>query len=231
MLFAADGFAESSVMMLLAFKPDSNVPIAIADATKGNHYECMLCRGRVSPVKGNYNNHHFRHVTNKLSGYKSGETPLHVYAKNFLKTHRKLYLPDGRVQIFDKIEIENYYEAGLRIDAVGYYDSRVYLIEFAVSHKVAHKKLEILKTLNFDVIEIDLSSWRKPCPTQATPAAIDKVIFQHAPRKWLQRYHIFPRLHKILRAIREKFILWRTHRGNQSKDPEQLSLHLHHVEH
>jgi hypothetical protein len=231
MLFAADGFAESSLMMLLAFEPGSNVQVAIADATKGNHYECMLCRGRVSAVKGDSNSHHFRHVTNKCSEYKSGETPLHVYAKEFLKTHRMLYLPDGRVQTFDKVEIESFNEAGLRIDAVGYYGRRVYLIEFAVWHKVDNKKREILRTLNFDVIEIDLSSWRKPCPTQAAPGAINGIIFQHAPRQWLQRHHAIPWFHRIFSAIRQKFNLWRAHQGKQSKDPEQLSLHLHHVKH
>lgn len=214
-------------MMLLANRTNSKAQVAIEDAIKGNNYECMLCKGKVAPVKGDCNSHHFRHVTGKQSGYKSGETPLHIYAKKFLMTHRMLYMPDGRVVIFDRIEVESYQKQGIKIDSVGYSGRRAYLIEFAVSHKVDRKKLEILRTMNLDVIEVNLSSWRKPCPTQASPTAINDIIFQYAPRQWLQRRRLFPSLYRMLRYFASKVSLRRTLNKNQSHEPEQLSLHFH----
>lgn len=81
--------------------------------------------------------------------------------------------------------------------------------------------------MNLDVIEVDLSSWRKPCPSQAAPAAIDDIIFQHAPRQWLQKHRYFPNFYRLLRYVLEKLSVLRTLKEGRSDNPEQLSLHLH----
>ncbi|MEA3587659.1 hypothetical protein J6I75_04780 [Pseudidiomarina sp. 1APP75-27a] len=214
-------------MMLLALNKDTGQKVSISQAEKDCHYNCILCKSKVIPVKGEVKTRHFRHARGKQAGYKSGETPLHLYAKRFLLKHRMLYLPDGRVQVFDSVHVERAYNGKLRIDATGYCGRRTYLIEFAVTHEVDREKLEILKSHNVDVVEVDLSSWRKPCPTQASPAAFHDIVFEMAPRRWLQRRRTFPRLYRWFELILERFMPRRNSRGQQPYEPVQLPLQLY----
>lgn len=156
--------------------------------TKPNsQYVCSVCRSQVFAVRGKRKAHHFRHKAGTPKhGSLINETEVHKFAKLYIKDAGHLKSPNGALLIFDRVELEKEI-GGLRIDAVGYVGNKGYFIEVCVNNPVGRSKLEKLRQLNIDVIEIHLEHWvMNPRHLTGGREFARDVLFE-AERKWLAR--------------------------------------------
>src|SRR5690606_4271083 len=122
------------------------------------------CGETVLARKGEINEHHFAHASNKESCAINPESVLHKYAKEIIQESMGLQLPavpnsdiEATWWTFDRIIPE--FPLGLiRPDLVAYIDDEPIFIEIAVTHFIDQLKLNVIKSMNAKTVEIDLSS-------------------------------------------------------------------------
>lgn len=183
---------------------------------------------------------HFAHLPDSRC---SGETALHVYAKELLERERELtFAPlvlqqegieeivfeGGRFKL-DHVIIE-VDRPGFRPDAIVTLTSKEFAVEFKVAHAVDDAKQEKVAAVDIPMIEIDLNSLRF---RHVSMEELDEAILHSSDRKWIhhpERSNGQARLESRVAAKKEergrrlKFHIERKPRGKVDYDYHQESL-------
>lgn len=155
-------------------------------------FNCLECKGPLSFREYRNKRTHFAHHPDSSC---SGETALHIYAKELLRREKRILLPplvlheerlaetvfEGGIFHLDKVEIEQS-QGDFQPDAVVHIGDNVRAVEFKVSHAVDDEKLAKVISRNMPMIEIDLGHLR---PGNFDAAALDDEILEKAPRFWI----------------------------------------------
>lgn len=160
---------------------ENGVLVHIADVESGGGCNCICpsCKSPLVPVKGNKNQHHFRHKG--LDECKGGlESAIHLAAKQRIMekkqitlpryvctavatdskglrhTESKIVLPHTKMVCFDSVQEEKELH-GMKADILAVKESQLLIIEIYYRHKVDDQKIEKIKNANISAIEINLS--------------------------------------------------------------------------
>lgn len=153
------------MVMLVAFNEDQNL-VHIQDVIRGLACSCICfeCGERVLARKGDINEHHFAHISNKESCVINLESVLHKYAKEVISKEKSITLPaipeqesEARKWNFEKV-VPEFHLGLIRPDLMCYSDGTPIFIEIAVTHFIDEKKINIIKQMDVKTVEIDLSS-------------------------------------------------------------------------
>ncbi|MBF6618291.1 MAG: hypothetical protein ITG07_16380 [Candidimonas sp.] len=187
--------------MFFAFGPNGQL-ITIKDAVRGLACECscVCCGEPVVARKGLIRDHHFSHYSNKESCFIQRESLLHLYAKEVIRNHLGLQLPPmpGTCPVsedqtswwdFERVD-EEVPQQGFQPDLVAHLrDGSQLFIEIAVTSFIGEEKLERIKTVGINTIEIDLSELlygKQPIPSEEVKAHILK---QTHNKSWIYPEH------------------------------------------
>lgn len=161
---------------------------------------CACCGEAVVARKGFYRQHHFAHHSNKESCIIQRESLLHLYAKQVIREHLGLQLPPmpGTTPAsedptswwdFEHVD-EEVAQQGFKPDLVAHLrDGSTLFIEIAVTSFIDEEKLERIKALGINTIEIDLSDLlhdKLPIPSDEVKAHILKQTLNKA---WIYPEH------------------------------------------
>lgn len=160
-----------NVNIMIPFAEQNGKIVHVSEVENGILCNCKCCScGAQLIAKNNRDNikeSHFAHYNSTDCG-KALETSIHKAAKQYLLETKTMVFPhilyyDKSNQVnFEKVELEktlNYEDSLIIVDAVGYVNNKhKIIIEFAVTHFVSDKKIEILNKLKIPTIEVYLSS-------------------------------------------------------------------------
>lgn len=155
-------------------------------------FRCLDCKEQLSFRQYKNKRTHFAHRPDSRC---SGETALHVYAKELLRRKKRISLPplilrdegitqtvfEGGTFNLDKVEIERS-QGDFQPDALIHIGSVVRAIEFKVSHSVDDDKRAKVISQNMPMIEIDLDHLRHGNFEAET---LNDEILESAPRIWI----------------------------------------------
>lgn len=152
---------------------------------------CFECGEVVIARKGEINEHHFAHASNKESCTINLESVLHKYAKEVILESLGLMLPalpnsddEAAWWSFDKVLPE--FSLGLiRPDLVAYFDGEPILIEIAVTHFIDQDKLKKIETFKAKCLEINLSNLFKSEIEIPSIEAKKQILENLDNRKWI----------------------------------------------
>lgn len=144
--------------------------VTIQDAFRGLACacSCIACGEALIARKGEHNEHHFAHYSNKESCYVGRETLLHLFGKQVIRESMGLqmpFLPDHPPKFgdlsswwdFEQVEEEPWLDC-FRPDLVATLrDGQRVLIEIAVTSFIDETKLAKIKAADLWALEIDLS--------------------------------------------------------------------------
>ena len=158
---------------------ENNIIVHIANVEDGKEYICTDCKMLLIAVKGDKNQHHFRHKNdNECTG--GLESSIHLAAKQVIMEKKQIRLPeffcsamgkdsrgkehfervtvvkDGTIVIFNSVEEEKELHE-MRFDILAMVGAEPLIIEIYYRHKVEDVKIEKIKKANISAIEIDLS--------------------------------------------------------------------------
>ena len=166
--------------------------IAIENALRGLacNCTCACCGEPVIARKGLIREHHFAHHSNKESCFIQRESLLHLYAKEVICENLGLQLPPMPGVYPDSPDPTSWWDftkvdqevpqAGFQPDLVAHLnDGSLLFIEIAVTSFIGEEKLERIKTLGINTIELDLSDLlcsKLPIPS----AVVKKLILEQA---------------------------------------------------
>jgi hypothetical protein len=160
---------------------EENEIVHISQVKRGKSCNCFCtaCSSPLIAVKGNKNQHHFRHAV-ELDCESGVESAVHLAAKQILKQKMKIKLPPFKIsesardlhgrQVWksdlignphEEIEFDSVQEEkaihGMRADILAQRDKNLLIIEFYFRHKVDDVKKEKIKKANISAVEINLS--------------------------------------------------------------------------
>lgn len=175
--------------MFVALDTDGQL-ITIENAIRGLacNCSCVCCGEPVVARKGPIREHHFSHHSNKESCFIQRESLLHLYAKQVIRTHLGLQLPpmpgtwpESEDQTswwdFERVDQE-VPQPGFQPDLVAHLrDGSQLFIEIAVTSFIGEEKLERIKNVGIDTVEIDLRELlysKLPIPSEEVTAHILK---------------------------------------------------------
>lgn len=127
------------------------------------HCFCFECSEPVVARKGDKNEHHFAHSSNKESCHINPESILHKFAKQVIMEAKTVVLPPlpntdevtARKWQFTSL-VEEQAVGSIRPDIVASIGDEMLFIEVAVTSFVSKEKLDFIKHLNIKAVEIDL---------------------------------------------------------------------------
>ncbi len=175
--------------MFVALDPNGQL-ITIENAMRGLacNCTCACCGEPVVARKGLIREHHFSHHSNKESCSIQRESLLHLYAKQVIRNHLGLQLPpmpgtwpESEDQTswwdFERVD-EEVPQPGFQPDLVAHLrDGSQLFIEIAVTSFIGEEKLERIKNVGIDTVEIDLRELlysKLPIPSEEVTAHILK---------------------------------------------------------
>jgi len=175
--------------MFVALDPNGQL-ITIKTALRGLacNCSCICCGEPVVARKGLIREHHFSHHSNKESCSIQRESLLHLYAKQVIRNDLGLQLPpmpgtwpESEDQTswwdFERVD-EEVPQPGFQPDLVAHLrDGSQLFIEIAVTSFIGEEKLERIKNVGIDTVEIDLSELlysKLPIPSEEATAHILK---------------------------------------------------------
>lgn len=153
---------------------------------------CFECGESVVARKGDKNEHHFSHVSNKESCTISSESILHKFAKQVIIDEYAISLPalpdnenqDAQVWLFDQITAEQSM-GRIRPDLVATINNEMIFIEVAVTSFINEDKLALIKQLGIKTVEIDLRDLLKQNIEVPSDAAKDYILNQVINKQWV----------------------------------------------
>ena len=176
--------------------------VSIKQVEKGLacHCFCFECNEPVVAKKGEKNEHHFAHSSNKESCNISPESILHKFAKQVIMEEQSIVLPSlpnndemkANTWRFDRL-VEEQAIGPIQPDLVASIDNDTLLIEIAVTSFVDKEKLDFIKQLSFKTVEIDLRellTLRIDIPSEE---ARQFILEQVHNKKWLYPETIEPK--------------------------------------
>ena len=124
---------------------------------------CFECSEPVVAKKGEKNEHHFAHSSNKESCHINPESILHKFAKQVIIEAKAVVLPplpntdevEAKTWQFTRL-VEEQTVDSIRPDIVASIDDETVFIEVAVTSFVDTDKLDFIKRLGVKTVEIDL---------------------------------------------------------------------------
>lgn len=153
------------VQVTFARNKESGSIVHISEVQRGDACNCVCleCGRDLQARKGDKRQYHFKHI---IGTECNGETTLHLLAKKILIGNRQLALP-GQSDYFSYSDVieENALE-NIRPDIILISGDGKLLIEVAVTSFVDEIKLEKIKALDYNTVEIDLSSLPRDCSYQ-----------------------------------------------------------------
>ena len=153
---------------------------------------CFECAEPVVARKGEKNEHHFAHLSNKESCTIHPESILHKFAKQVIMEKKCVALPP--LPETDETEAKNWQFSSLvaeqavgsiRPDLLASIDNEMLFIEVAVTSFVDTHKLNFIKQLNIKTIEIDLRELLKRNVCIPSDEAEQFILEQVDNKKWL----------------------------------------------
>jgi len=157
---------------------------------------CARCGEPVVARKGLIREHHFSHHSNKESCVIQRESLLHLYAKQVIRDHLGLQLPPmpGAYPAsedqtswwdFERVD-EEVPQPGFQPDLVAHLrDGSQLFLEIAVTSFIGEEKLERIKTIGINTIEIDLSELlfsKQPIPSEEVKT---QILEQTHNKSWI----------------------------------------------
>lgn len=153
-------------MLMKVALNSSNQLVSIGQVERGLACQCFCfeCGESVIAKKGEINEHHFAHASNKESCHIHPESILHKYAKEVIMAEQKIYLPElshdgnqhGKLYQFHTIQPEQSV-GNIRPDLIAINDDEMVFIEIAVTSFIDDEKRAFINKLGVKTIEIDLS--------------------------------------------------------------------------
>lgn len=153
---------------------------------------CFECSEPVVARKGEKNEHHFAHSSNKEGCHINPESILHKFAKQVIMEKKCVVLPP--LPETDEVEAKNWQFSSLiaeqavgsiRPDLVASIDNEMLFIEVAVTSFVDTDKLNFIKQLNIKTVEIDLRELLKRNVCIPSDEAEQFILKQVDNKKWL----------------------------------------------
>lgn len=178
--------------MYVALDENLNL-VHISGALRGLACQCTCfeCGETVIAKKGEINEHHFAHISNKKSCVIHPETVLHKYAKQVILESRGLQLPalpdndqDADWWTFERI-IPELHLGSIRPDLVGYCNNEPVFVEIAITHFIDQHKFNVIKNMQVKTIEIDLSSLLKSEINIPSDKAKTFILNSLAGKTWI----------------------------------------------
>lgn len=153
-------------MLMKVAVNSSNQLVSIGQVERGLACQCFCfeCGESVIAKKGEINEHHFSHTSNKESCDIRPESILHKYAKEVIMAEQQIYLPSlpnsgnqgGQLWLFHTINPEQSV-GNIRPDLIAINDDEMIFIEIAVTSFIDDDKRTFIDKLGIKTIEIDLS--------------------------------------------------------------------------
>lgn len=176
--------------------------VSIKQVEKGLacHCFCFECNESVVAKKGEKNEHHFAHSSNKESCNISPESILHKFAKQVIMEEQSIVLPPlpnndemkANTWRFDRL-VEEQAIGPIQPDLVASIDNDTLLIEIAVTSFVDKEKLDFIKQLSFKTVEIDLRELLSRSIDIPSEEARQFILEQVHNKKWLYPETIEPK--------------------------------------
>nr|WP_313078767.1 competence protein CoiA family protein [Moraxella sp.] len=172
----------------------TNKLISIEHAERGLACDCFCfeCGEPVLAKKGEKNEHHFAHVSNKESCFINPESILHKFAKQVIIEANGLLLPalpnsqetEAKLWQFSQITPEVRF-GNIQPDLMVMVDNESYFIEIAVTSFVDEVKLERIKNIGTSTIELDLRELLKSGIAVPSDEAKDFILNNLEHKRWL----------------------------------------------
>lgn len=183
----------------LPFGLKSGELLHISEVEKGLACDCTCpsCEHPLVARKGEKTSHHFAHHKGKECEH-GLETALHIAAKEILKKHKKIILPETFMEIqgentenwkvskeiqlnFDKVELETY-QQGIVPDVLVYIQEKPFMIEITVTHKTSKEKIEKARKQGVSILEINLEHFERDFSIENLE---NEIIHKTSNKKWL----------------------------------------------
>ena len=153
---------------------------------------CFECSEPVVAKKGEKNEHHFAHSSNKESCHINPESILHKFAKQVIMEAKAAVLPplpntdevEAKTWQFTRL-IEEQTVGSIRPDIVANTDDETVFIEVAVTSFVDTDKLDFIKRLGIKTVEIDLREILSQNVDIPSEEARLFILDQVENKKWL----------------------------------------------
>lgn len=172
----------------------TNKLISIEQAERGLACDCFCfeCGEPVVAKKGEKNEHHFAHISNKESCNINPESILHKFAKQVIMEEKGLTLPalpnsedtEAKLWQFSQITPEVRF-GNIQPDLMVMVDNESYFIEIAVTSFVDEVKLERIKIIGTPTIELDLRELLKNGIAIPSEEAKDFILNKLEHKRWL----------------------------------------------
>lgn len=141
--------------------PDTNRLIHIEEAERGQNCGCICphCRLPLVARKGEVREHYFAHKAGVCPH--AHETAIHYYIKEVIEKHKLIVLPKRDILLdsckakIEKVEIETRYGEVVP-DIVIWVSGKPIFVEVCVTHPVDENKLDKIKKMAVDTVEIDI---------------------------------------------------------------------------
>ena len=172
----------------------TNKLISIEQAERGLACDCFCfeCGEPVVAKKGEKNEHHFAHISNKESCFINPESILHKFAKQVIIEANGIFLPalpnseDNEAKLWQFSQITPEVRFGnIQPDLMVMVDNESYFIEIAVTSFVDEVKLERIKNIGTSTIELDLRELLKSGIAVPSDEAKDFILNNLEHKRWL----------------------------------------------
>ncbi len=153
---------------------------------------CFECGEPVVARKGEKNEHHFSHLSNKESCTIHAESILHKFAKQVIMEEKYLTLPalpddehnEEKTWQFDHLIAEQAI-GSIRPDLVATIDDEIMFIEVAVTSFIDADKTAFIRQLGIKTIEIDLREIIKQNMELPSTEAKDYILDCVSNKQWI----------------------------------------------
>lgn len=181
------------MLMTIAVNKNDQL-VSIKQVERGLKCDCFCfeCDEQVVAKKGEKNEHHFAHISNKESCNIKPESILHKFAKQVIMEDKSLTLPalpnsqetESKVWQFSKLIAEQSVGT-IRPDLVASIDHGMMFIEIAVTSFIDTDKLELIKHLGIQTIEIDLRALLKQNIEIPSEEARTYILQEVSNKQWI----------------------------------------------
>lgn len=189
---------------------------------------CFECSEPVVAKKGDKNEHHFAHSSNKESCHINPESILHKFAKQVIMEAKAVVLPplpntdevEAKTWQFTRL-IEEQAVGSIRPDIVASIDDETVFIEVAVTSFVDIDKLDFIKRLGIKTVEIDLSEILSQNVDIPSEEARLFILDQVDNKKWL-----YPEAKEIKVQSEDWLSTLNMHSPNENKITNEKDIQL-----
>lgn len=181
-------------MLMTVAVNKANQLVSIKQVERGLKCDCFCfeCGEQVIARKGEKNEHHFAHISNKESCNINPESILHKFAKQVIMEEKGLTLPtlpnsqdsESKRWQFSKLIAEQSVGT-IRPDLVASIDHGIMFIEIAVTSFIDSDKLNLIKHLGIQTIEIDLRDLLKRNIDIPSEEARAYILHEVTNKKWV----------------------------------------------